>query len=412
MNILYIAHRIPYPPDKGDKIRSFNTLRLLARKHDVWCACFVDDPPDWKYVPTLRTYCRDVIALPLRQSRKLVGAARRLVDGGALSEGFYHDPAMFDALDGLARQAQFDAVLVFSSSMGQYGLRVDAGRHVIDLCDLDSAKWAECARRRRAPLSWVYSVEAERLRALEARLIRSYDASLLIGAHEAEAEVTVDRSRLHFVPNGVALPDLDWDGSHDSGIVGFVGDMRYWPNEDAVCWFAREVWPAVVRAVPGAQFRIVGRGPSRATRRLGRLPGVEVTGAVDDVSEELRRFQVSVAPLRVARGIQNKVLEAMAMGRTVVATPGAASGIHAKDGEHWYVPPDRKQFGERLIYLLGRPDECRRLGHAARRYVEESYRWDAIGEKLEALLGGNCASAGTKRTQSHRARLNTLTHSV
>ena len=388
MNILYLAHRLPYPPNKGDKIRSFNTIKHLSRRHDVWCACFVDDPDDSRHVAGLRQYCQEVIALPLHRRRAALRAVLDLAGNGSATEAFYRDHSMARAVHTLSHRVRFDAVLVFSSSMGQYADCVSAPRKVIDLCDLDSRKWADCARRCAPPRSWLYAAEARRLGTLERRLHQRFDATVLVGEHEAHGWDIPDRDRLCFVGNGVELPSLPARGGYDGGVVGFVGDMSYFPNEDAVRWFAGKVWPEVRRGVASARFDIVGRRPSRAVRRLERIDGVRVVGQVQDVVEHLTRFQLVVAPLRIARGIQNKVLEAMAAARAVVTSTPAACGIDADDGRHFVIADESNVLALRIIRLLRDPLACRAMGQRAREFVATHHDWQQQLASLEEALSG------------------------
>jgi sugar transferase (PEP-CTERM/EpsH1 system associated) len=386
VNILYLAHRLPYPPNKGDKIRSFNTIKHLASEHAVCCVCFIDDPADLEHVDALREYCVDVVALPLSRSAALVRGLVGLAAGQTLTAAFYRHPAMIRAIHGLARLARFDVVFIYSSGMGQYGCHIDAPVMIMDLCDLDSQKWRGYARRCMPPKSWLLNAEARRLNNLERALVDRFDSTLLIGGHEAEEWEGVDRSKLHFIGNGVDVPDLDAPPVHDTGVVGFIGDMRYYPNEEGVCWFVREVWPAVSEAVSHAEFQIVGRGPSRRVRRLARVAGVKVLGEVPRILEHLQQFQVSVAPLRIARGIQNKVLEAMAAARPVVATSPAARGIRVPNREGLLVADDAAGFAERLVELLKDPALCRVLGDSARVHVRRAHDWPSQMRRLLTLI--------------------------
>ena len=221
---------------------------------------------------------------------------------------------------------------------------------------------------------------------LEKRLHEQFDATVLIGGHEARGWDIPNRDKLHFVGNGVDLPAIPVDTGYTSRAVGFVGDLRYHPNEDAVCWFCQAVWPSILRAVPDARFYVIGRSPSRAVRRLGRLRGVHVTGEVADVAEHLLRLQVVVVPLRIARGIQNKVLEAMAAARPVVATARAVDGIHAVDGTHVVVADEANTFADRTIRLLDEPATCRSIGQAARDFVARDYDWCHQMAAIERIL--------------------------
>ena len=389
MNILYLTHRIPYPPNKGDKLRAFHQLAYLARKHRIWCACFVDDPADLAHVDAVSRECEALVALPLRPTwstlRGLGGALR----GGTITEAYYHSPAMAAALQHWCSSVSFDAVVAFSSSMAQYALQVPAGQRVLDLCDLDSQKWLDYARNAPATSAWLYRREGQRLARKEAQWIEAFDATLLITAEEAAGLTPAPTpGKLHIVGNGVPLPKLAETQPDSTPVVGFMGMMDYKPNVDAVCWFAHKCWPAIRAACPQAVFRIVGRRPTRAVRRLSRLEGVEVTGAVPEAAAEVARFSVSVVPLRIARGLQNKVLEAMAAAKPVVLTPQAATGIAARNGHEFIVADTVESLAASVVRLLQDPAACLRFGTAARAFVARCHRWDDELAKFEAVVTG------------------------
>lgn len=386
MRILYLAHRIPYPPNKGDKIRSYHTLRYLADRHEVWCACFVDDPADRQHVGALASLCRGVIALPLnRRWATLRGLGNLLIEEPA-SDGFYRVPAMARRLAELTSRVDFDAALFFSSSMGQYADAVRARRKLIDFCDLDSRKWAELARLAAWPRSALLALESRLMAEREHALYERFDATILISAAEAAGWREGDRQKLVIVGNGVELPQLPGGLRYDCGVVGFVGDMRYAPNVDGVCWFAQEVWPRVRAACPSAEFHVVGRGAPKRVHALATLPGVRVLGEVPEILPHLLDFQMVVAPLRIARGVQNKVLEAMAAARPVVATPEAATGIVDAENGALIVRAGAGEFAATCIDLLRSPTRCRLAGHRARAYAARRFRWVRQLSALEAAL--------------------------
>ncbi|MCH9002649.1 MAG: glycosyltransferase [Planctomycetes bacterium] len=319
----------------------------------------------------------------------------------------------------MSHTTEFDCVLAFSSSMARYALTVPARRHVLDLCDLDSRKWLDYANESRAPLKWLYAAEARRLAQKEIEWIHRFDASILITKAEARhLDGAVPPGKLHIVGNGVRLPDsIDattvsrnistatvrerpagyrqsqgcqntklCDG--DTSVVGFVGVMNYKPNVDAVVWFVRHCWPAIRSVHPRAVFRIIGRSPVKRIQRLARLPGVQVVGEVESVHHELRNVDVSVAPLRIARGLQNKVLEAMAAAKPVVLTSGAAQGIDANDGEHFLIADTPEATIRAVNRLLADPEERHALGHAARSYVANHHCWHGELTKFEQIATG------------------------
>ncbi len=410
MNILYLAHRIPFPPDKGDKLRSFRELEYLSRRHRVWCACFVDTPSDEQFVGPLRAYCQDVAAIQLNRRWAMLRGMSGLLRGGTVTESFYTHTAMQDALHRWRESVRFDAVVVFSSSMAPYALQVPADRRVLDLCDLDSQKWFQYAKASRGPTRWLYRVEGRHLARSERTWIDIFDATLLITEAEAAAlDGAVRPGKVHIVGNGVSLPKLDkrdgeeaavtWTDQASSAtdvpnvssqrpVVGFVGVMDYQPNIDAVCWFVSECWHDIRAARPDAVFRIVGRSPTRRVHKLAAATGVQVVGAVDDVMKEVRRFDVSVAPMRIARGLQNKVLEAMAAAKPVVLTGKAATGIAGQDGREFLIADHPTDIVVSVVRLLGDQAARRRIGLSARRFVAVNHSWEETLRMFELVVTG------------------------
>ncbi len=390
LRILYLAHRIPYPPNKGDKIRSYHQLSYLAERHEVWCAFFVDDPKDMQYLPAMRWLCKEVHAVASSRRRLMVRGAVGMVLGRSMTASAYADRAFARGVRSWCEKIDFDAAVFFSSGMARYREMVRARRKVLDFCDWDSLKWRAYAEMAAVPMRWLYRVEADRLGRAERRWIEEFDACTVVTDREREALGDVGlRSRVHVVGNGVDSVDSHFAGGEKDGPrVGFVGQMDYGPNVEAVTWFAEHVWPAVRREVPGAEFRIVGRSPTRRVRALGGLAGIRVTGEVADPAEHVAGFDVSVAPMRVGRGVQNKVLESMAAGRPVVLTSAAAEGIDAVDGDHFVVRDDPRTMTKDLVSLLRDPSAGRELGLAGKRHVAERYSWDREMGKFEALLRG------------------------
>lgn len=389
MNLLYLCHRIPYPPDKGDKIRSYHQLAHLASKHRVWCAFFVDSQEDWRYLDDLRSRCAGVAGIPLSPRlatfRSLCGLAR----GETASEAYYTSRAMRRTLQAWSERTAFDAAVIFSSSMAPYRSSIRAKRFVLDFCDWDSLKWRDYARFAGPIRSALYNLEATRLYRREQRWLREFEACSVATLAEALDRGETPGQRLHVIENGADLGPEPATLPHTrEPRIGFVGQMDYPPNVDAVCYFAEAVLPLVQAQVPDARLVIVGRSPHRRVRALAARRAIDVTGPVADVRSHLESFAVSVAPLRIARGIQNKVLEAMAAARPVVLTTKAAQGVGGRDGEHYYLADDPASMSARTVKLLLHPTLRTRIGLAARRFVADSFSWDREMAKFEALVVG------------------------
>jgi len=396
--LLFLAHRLPYPPNKGDKIRSFHLLKRLARDYRIFLGAFVDDPEDAQHADALRQLCEEVMVLRLRPRWARLASLRGLLDGQPLTVPYYRRHAFAAWVDRTIADRGIQRAVVFSSAMAPYllGARYASLRRVIDFVDVDSDKWAQYAQTKGLAMGWVYRREAIRLLGLERRIATEFDGSVFVSAAEAglfKRLAPESADKVSFAYNGVDTvyfdPELPLHNPYgEAGYpLVFTGAMDYWPNVDAVCWFAEEILPLVREVVPEVVLHAVGARPAPAVQRLARLPGVRVTGQVADVRPYLRHAAAVVAPLRIARGIQNKVLEGMAMARPTVVTPAALEGIDAVPGEELLLAADANAFADRVLAAISRPDSAR-MGAAARRRVLADFDWDRNLSGFQSLLEG------------------------
>lgn len=394
--LLFLAHRIPYPPDKGDKIRAWHMLDHLAESWDVDLGCLVDDPADLVQLDVLRRRCAVVEHAVL--SARIVRTLARLRPGQPLSLGWFRDARLAAwARAGLAA-GRYDAVLAFSSAMAPYamGPAPAATRRVLDMVDVDSEKWRAYAAGARAPMRQVWAREARTLLAFERRAAAAFDCTLLVSKEEATrfAELAPEVAhRIGWVDNGVDLarfdPSLPFAPLPGPPALVFTGRMDYRPNIDAVCWFAAAVMPLLRARVSQAEFVIVGARPAPEVLALARQPGIRVAGEVPDTRPFIAGAAACVAPLRIARGIQNKVLEAMAMARPVICSPQAFEGVHAQPGRDLLVAEDAEAWADCIAAVLaGRHPG---LGARARWAVEAGHDWAVTLRALDAALAGGPA---------------------
>ena len=364
--LLFLAHRIPFPPNKGDKIRSFHLLRHLSMRYAIHLGAFVDDPGDWQYRDALESWCASIRLFPLHPRRAKLASLSGLLTGEALTLPYYRNRRLAAWAKGLADAGTVTRGLAYSSAMAQF-MPAGLARRVLDMVDVDSDKWTQYAPTQRWPLSWVYAREGRKLADWEARVAEDFDATLLVSRDEAallQQRAPHARDKISAFENGVDAdyfsPARDYLNPYPSDVLGvvFTGAMDYWPNIDAVSWFAERIFPAVREAVPAAQFTIVGSRPGEAVRALARQPGVVVTGSVPDVRPYLAHAACAVAPLRIARGVQNKVLEAMAMARPVVASAQAAEGIRAEAGRDFVLAQGEAEFAHAVVVQLQTPSSA------------------------------------------------------
>ena len=393
-NILYLAHRLPYPPNKGDKVRSYHLLKHLAVRHKVFLGTFIDDPDDEQYVETVRGLCAGLYAARLNPRRAKIRSLRGLLTGEALTLPYYRDAGLQAWVDGLRRDRAVDAAVIFSSAMAQYVGSAPDVPLLIDFVDVDSAKWTQYAPAHRWPMSWLYRREGRRLLDFE----RSVATQAVRGFFVTENETEMFRrlapesaSRVEAMCNGVDADYFAPCGQFESPYgrdeipIVFTGAMDYWPNIDAVTWFATEVLPVLREKRPHARFWIVGRSPGPQVQVLAG-EGVGVTGTVPDVRPYLQHAAVVVAPLRVARGIQNKILEAMAMARPVVASKSCAGAIDADVGHDFLDAESAEDFAQSIAALLDDLERGRVMGASARQRVLDRYSWDAHMSGIDRYL--------------------------
>lgn len=394
LRILMLAHRLPYPPDTGDKVRAFHVARYLAERHTVTLVCPTDEPDPGASAARLRAHVPDLEYVRLAPRLKRALALAHVLINGSATLAYFYSPALHRHVRERLRTTHFDVVYVSSSGMAPYvpGLPVPV---IMDFVDMDSEKWLQYADRLPRAYAWIYRREGWRLRAVErsmaARaahcLVATEAERALLWAIAPDAPVTV-------MPNGVDL-DFFRPPAYPAAdpVIVFTGAMDYFPNVDAACFFGDEILPRVQARLPSAQFLIVGKDPAPAVRRLSKRPGVTVTGSVPDVRPFLHRARVAVAPLRLARGVQNKILEAMATGLPVVATSKACQGLAAVAGRDLLVAEEPRDFADAVVWLLESPEPAQELGRAARTFVRAHHAWPAALAALDAVLHRVCASS-------------------
>ncbi|MGH8763884.1 MAG: TIGR03087 family PEP-CTERM/XrtA system glycosyltransferase [Nitrosospira sp.] len=392
--LLYLVHRIPYPPDKGDKIRSYHLLKHLSQRYRVHLGTFIDDEKDRSYLDKVRNLCGETCFVDLDPKTARLRSLRGMFSGQPLTLPYYRDRGLQAWVNSILETKPIGNILVFSSAMAQYVSRAGTARRIIDFVDIDSDKWMQYSATKTWPMSWIYRRESRLLLAYERTVARNFDGAAFV----SEAEASLFRrlapeaaAKVTYFNNGVDAnyfsPQNNYSNPYPAGkdTLVFIGAMDYWANIDAVDWFARGIFPAIRAQLPEVEFHIVGARPTTEVMALTNLPGVTVTGSVPDVRPYLAHASLAVAPLRIARGIQNKVLEAMAMEKIVIASPQAMEGICAHPDYELFVADGESDFAHRIITLL-QSGPNRVIGHAARARVLEDYGWKKGLERIDALL--------------------------
>ena len=397
MNILFLAHRMPYPPNKGEKIRAYNILSHLAKTHIVHLGCFVDDPRDFDHAATLCELIKGECQLiPLNKSLAMARMAGAVATGAPLTTSYFASKRLYRWICDLLSRKPIDRVVAFSTAMAPFLLTqrcLELKRVILDMVDVDSDKWRQYAQSTSLPLSWIYRREARCLFDLERKAATTFGATLLVSPYEVETLTDLAPEtgpRVHSVANGVDLAYFEAGNIHPSpftdaeSAIVMTGTMDYRPNEEGAIWFVQSVLPLIRRLVPNARFYAVGANAGQSLKALVG-DGFAVTGRVDDVRPYLAHARVVVAPLRMARGVQNKVLEGMAMQKPVVATSQATRALTVSAGVELWIADGAQEFAGAVVEALTSPLRAQ-IAENARRNVEKFHNWERNLRALDALL--------------------------
>lgn len=388
MKILFLCHRIPYPPNKGDKLRAFNIIRYLSEKHDVYLVSLFDDIRDIGHKAELEKYCAGVSLFYIHPLYSKIKAMLWLIGGKSMTLGYFYCQKAMKAVQSLVKDVRFDAIFVYSSSMAQYADSLQAKIRVIDFVDCDSAKWEQYSRCHRFPTSMIFSIEHKLLERYEKKEVSAFKNIIVTTEVEKERFGRfVSTDKFTVVKNGV---DFEFftpcDPASGRGLI-FTGAMDYYANVDGVVFFCGKVLPLVRNSVPGVEMYIVGPRPTASVKALAGIPGVHVTGFVEDLRVYLRKAAVCVVPsFRVAEGIQNKILEAMASAVPVVTTSKAAAPLSARNGSDILIADTVEDFAEKVIKLLRDPELRRTIGANGRKYVTENHSWQSCLSILDGMF--------------------------
>jgi len=396
VRILYVCHRFPFPPKRGGKIRPFNMIRHLSARHEVHVASIARSIQEAQEGEGLAAHCASYdigrVSNPVQTMRMVL----RLPTVTPSSIGYFHSPQLAQRIDALLASTRFDLIFVHCSSVAPYVENVRGTPKILDFGDMDSQKWLEYARFKPFPLSLGYRLEGAKMERAEKRLARHFD--LCTATTRAEWE-TFECYRTgvasDWFPNGVDGEYFAPSGeAYDADTIVFVGRMDYYPNQECMFDFCARTLPLLHARRPSLKLMIVGADPSPRVRRLGELPGVSVTGSVADVRPYLHRSALMIAPLNIARGTQNKILEAMASGVPVVTSRVAAGGVDAADPEHFLAASSPDEYAAAILRVLDDPVERQRLSRAGRARMLSHHSWDKSMQRLDAIIDRCLASQG------------------
>ena len=392
-NILFLAHRIPYPPNKGDKIRSWNFLKRLAEDHTVHLGCFVDTVDDRQHEPFLNRHMASTCFQYTSPLQQKILSLRGLLSGQSLTENAYPHGKLRSFTRDLLESGDVDLVYLFSAATASLLPPDIAVPVVCDFVDVDSEKWRAYAEVASWPMSWIYGREAVKLGEFEKAVSMLSERSVFVSRDEASLFAGMRPGKpgeICGIPNGVDFEQFR-SSRYESNVraknIVFTGAMDYLPNIEAVEWFCRDIWPEIRHEHPTATFTIGGGPVPVRVKRLSAYPNVTVLGFVEDMAAVLSTGAICVAPMLTARGIQNKILEAMAMAKPVVTTKLGNEGINAEHAKHLWLANSAKEFASSVSKLLADPQVALKIGNSGQQFVKGHFSWDQSYEDLTSLIG-------------------------
>jgi sugar transferase (PEP-CTERM/EpsH1 system associated) len=402
MKILYVCHRFPFPPKRGGKIRPFNMIRHLSQRHEVTVASLVRSEAEAKEGEGIASHCARFMMGHVSNPIQSLRMVARLPTPVPSSMGYFYSPELKGQIEKVVREERFDLIFVHCSSVAQYVAHVEGIPKVLDFGDMDSQKWLEYARTKPFPLSAGYWLEGKKMERAERRLAGLFDMCTATTRAEWETLDALGSAKAtDWFPNGV---DSEYfspvDEPYDDDTISFIGRMDYYPNQECMFDFCANTLPLIRTRRPGVKLLIVGADPSPKVSQLGALPGVTVTGSVPDVRPFVRKSALMIAPLNIARGTQNKILEAMAMGVPVVTSRVAAGGVDAAEGEHFLVADTPDEYARAAVSIMDDRALRHRLAQAGRARMLTHHAWPRSMQRLDSIVD-RCVS-GYGRAQVAR----------
>lgn len=390
MKILYLSHKIPYPPNRGGKIRPFYTISHLSKQHSVVVACLLESKNEFEYIEPLQKICAGVHAVFLSPVTSILRTPWYLFTNKPFTLPYFYSPKLKKVIDELLKKESFDLILVHSSSMAQYVIDYSGIPKIMDFVDVDSDKWRQYSIYSNLPFSLVYHLEWLRLKKYEIAIGNSFEHCIFTSKFEEEIfkkYINNEQIPITIVPNGV---DFEYfkptTQAYEPNTLILTGKMDYFPNVDGALYFSHHILPLIREDIPDVKFYIVGLAPTKAIQKLGKDKNIIVTGYVKDVRPYLQKASVCVVPLRIARGIQNKILEAMAMGLPVVTTSKPFEGINATPNQDLFVEDNPYEFAKRTIELLKDAELRNKVSLLARKKVVETHNWSVNIQRFNEII--------------------------
>lgn len=384
--ILFISQKIPYPPNKGCKIRSYNEILFLHDRYEIDMVTLYDGREEIQYIRKLTKYCGYLHYFHINKFFSFIKGLFFLLIGKSFSEGYYHSKKVKKLIHKLVKGSNYKFVFCFSSRVAQYVMNLNVYR-IMDFCDVDSDKFSQYSLKSFFPMNFFYKLESKRLSEFEIKIYKKFNNSIFATQKECERFGRgAPGTKIHVMGNGVDLRYFNPQKVKKENSLIFTGDMSYYANVEGVIWFCKEIFPTILKVVPDLKFYIVGRDPTKEVRNLENN-NVTVTGAVSDIRNFIAKSKMAVIPLRTARGIQNMVLEAMAMAVPVVISESLYSSLENIEKDDILIYNSSESLIEIITSLIDRPILLQKRGNKHRQYAVDNLNWNSVFENSSVWNG-------------------------
>ncbi len=379
MNILFLTSRFPFPPIGGDKLRFFYILKYLSRNHKVSILCFTDKKLSSELISAYKDYFYEINVVFLPKIKSYINCIVGLFKGVPLQISYYKSKKMENLVQEKLTNGKFDIIFVHLIRMAEYVKKSNIYK-ILDMTDAQSLNYTRAMQYTQGKWSIIHRFEKDLVLNYEKNIWRYFDKTFVVSPIDRDYLKSLDENiNVEVLPNGVDVQKYSFClNDHQNKKICFIGNMRTFPNTDAAVWFCKEIFPIIKKEIPQVKLYIVGTEPSRRVRALAKIKDVYVTGEVPNVNEYVWNSEVSVAPIRVGAGIQNKILESMALGTPVVTTSIGLEGIEAEPNKHILVADKPDEFAKQVIRLINNSELRAKISTEARRLIEERYTWDRV----------------------------------
>ncbi|MFH1277260.1 MAG: glycosyltransferase [Candidatus Eisenbacteria bacterium] len=386
MKILFLTSRLPYPPHRGDRVRTYNFLKRLSRDHEIHLLTFVESADETRHFAALEPYCRPE-AVVLTRRASYVNMFTRSMSKLPFQVLYYRSPGMSRAVERRLRRHRFDLVYTHLFRMAPFAPEPDGALRVLDLTDCISAELAASIRHRPLPMRLPLKLEVGKIRRYETESAGRFHDVWTISESDREKILRMSPDApVTVVPNGVDESLFEVSPARSAKVLGFLGNFGVPHNIDAARHLVLDIMPRILESVPDARLELIGQGHSPALRKLDGANGTTVVGPTESLGEALGRLTVFLSPLRFAAGVQNKILEAMASGLPVVTSSPGNRGLAAEPETEIVVRDGPEEFAAAAVSLLRDPVRAARVGEKGRVSVRRRFSWDRVAARVDDLL--------------------------